>query len=83
MTKKSKKQERPVKPAFTALVKDGTDTINFSWGSARADDGQGNEVVVFIWVTGDWKVKYKGKEYIIPMSENVNALIEWIERGES
>lgn len=80
MSKKQK--ERPVKPAFTALVKDGTNALNFSWGSAEEDDGEGNKVQVYLWVTGDWKVEYKGKEYIIPLSENVNALINWINEGE-
>lgn len=69
------------KPAFKALVKEGELLMNMSWGSDTQDDGNGNPVTVFLWVTGDWKVEYKGKEYLIPMSENVNALIEWINNG--
>lgn len=68
--------------SFTAVIKECELAINFSHGSASSDDGNGNKVTVFLWITGDWKVEYKGKEYIIPLSENVSALIEWINSKE-
>lgn len=78
----SKKKSKPY-PAFTALVKDAKDTMSLSWGSDTQKDDNGNEITVFLWVSGDWKVEYKGKEYLIPMSENVNALIDWINKNEN
>lgn len=70
------------KPAFVAQVQECELAMNLSYGSDTQVDEQGNEVTFFLWVTGDWKVKYKGKEYLIPMSENINALIEWINANE-
>lgn len=70
------------KKAFTAIIKEGELMMNVSWGGDTKTDKHGNDVTVYLWVTGDWKVDYKGKEYLIPMSENVNALIEWINEKE-
>lgn len=79
MSKKVRKTKvSPAKPAFTALVKDAELAMNLSYGSSEAFDSEGNKVQVYLWVNGDWKVSYKDKEYIIPMSDNVNALIDWI-----
>lgn len=70
------------KEAFKAIVQEGELMINLSYGCDTQDDGEGNKVEFHLWVTGDWKVSYKGKEYLIPMSENINALIEWINSQE-
>ncbi len=71
------------KKAFTAVVKEGELMMSFSYGDCHVEDEKGNMIDVYIWINGDWKVGYKGKEYIIPMSENVNALIEWINENEN
>lgn len=68
--------------AFQATIQDCKNRMNFSYGEDTQDDGNGNPVQVFLWVSGDWMVKYKDKRYLIPMSENVNALIEWINEQE-
>lgn len=70
------------KKAFTAIIKECDLAMNFSYGCSEDFDEDGNKVVVYLWVSGDWKVNYKGKEYIIPLNENVNALIEWINQNE-
>lgn len=72
---------KPVK-AFTAIIKKCELAMNLSHASASVDDGNGNKITVFVWVSGDWKVEYKGKEYIIPLNENVQALIDWINSKE-
>ena len=56
--------------------------MNSSWASSKADDGEGNEVSVFIWVNGDWKIEYKGKEYIISLDDTVSALLDKINKEE-
>lgn len=83
MKEKTKKKERKQTPAFTALIQDGTNALHFSYGSAENKDEAGNEIAVYIWVNGDWKVSIKtpeGKrlEYIIPIEPNVNALLDWL-----
>lgn len=67
--------------AFQALVREGELMMSFSYDSIKATNEQGDEIRVHLWINGDWKVEYKGKEYLIRLEDNVNALIEWIEAG--
>ena len=69
-------------PSFQALVVEGKLMINLSYGMDTQKDEDGNDITVFLWTNGDWKVSYKGKEYLIPLGENVMALIEWINKKE-
>lgn len=67
---------------FPAVVKNGKGKINLSYGSATQKDADGNEVTVYVWVNGNWKVEYKGKEYIISLNDNVTALVDAINESE-
>jgi hypothetical protein len=71
------------KSACPMIVQECELAMNMSYVSDEQDDGEGNKVRFCLWVSGDWKIDYKGKEYLIPMSENVNALINWINSQES
>lgn len=83
MTKKSRKTKiGEPKPAFTAIIKECELAMSFSYAIETVDDGEGNPVKFVLWMSGDWKVEYKGKEYLIPVSENVTALVNWINSQE-
>lgn len=71
------------KPAFTAVIKEGQLLLNMSYAIVDVDDGNGNKITFRLWINGDWNVDYKGKEYIIPMNDNINAFIEWINSQEN
>lgn len=71
------------KKAFTAIVKEAELALNFSIQSASGEDNEGNPIQIYVWVNGDWKVNYKDKEYIIPLSDNITALVNWINGEDS
>lgn len=67
---------------FQGVFKEAALAMNLSWNSAEAQDEEGNDITVYLWVNGDWNIHYKGKEYIIPLDDNLTALIDLINSRE-
>jgi len=81
VTMQDEQKDEPIK-SFEAIIINGEGMINMSYGSDTQIDEEGNGVTVYLHINGDWKVNYKEKEYLIPMSDNINALIDWINENE-
>ena len=81
VTMQDEQKDEPIK-SFEAIIINGKGMINMSYGGDTQIDEEGNSATVFLHISGDWKLNYKNKEYIIPMSENINALIDWINENE-
>ena len=81
VTMQDEQKDEPIK-SFEAIIINGKGMISMSYGSDTQIDEEGNGATIFLHIGGDWKLNYKNKEYIIPMSENINALIDWINENE-
>lgn len=63
---------------FLGRVRTGELMMNMSYDVATSYDSDGNKVQVYLWVNGSWLIKYKDKQYLMTLDDNVSALIDWI-----
>ena len=64
-------------PSFQAIVKEYPLVSGMRAGRDEEWDG----LTINLWPNGDWNVVYMGKEYRIPMAENINKMLERINKA--
>lgn len=65
-------------PSFQAIVKE----YPLVSGMRAGRDEEWSGLTINLWPNGDWNVVYMGKEYRIPMAENINKMLERIKASE-